>query len=334
MPRVHRKLVAVLRHALEPVDVGEVELGVDPLREQVHREVDDIDVAGAFAVAEQGALDPVRPGHHRQLRRRHPGAAVVVGMEADDAALAIPEVADEPLDLVRVDVGRRHLDRRREVDDGLLLRRRLPHVADRLADRDRVVELGAREALRRVLVDDLGAVHALGQLAHELRAADRDVGDAVAVEVEHHAALQGRGRVVEVEDGAPAALDGLEGAADQRLPGLGQHLDGHVVGNAVFVDELAREVEVGLRGRGESDLDLLEPHVDEGLEHVQLAPSVHRVDEGLVAVAQIDAAPHRGAGDGAARPLPVRQIDRLERLVLLDRHPVHGGHVRNGSWRV
>ena len=34
---------------------------------------------------------------------------------------------------------------------------------------------------------------------------------------------------------------------------------------------LADEVEVGLAGRGEADLDLLEPHLDEGVEHPALA---------------------------------------------------------------
>ena len=121
-----------------------------------------------------------------------------------------------------------------------------------------------------------------------------------------------------------APLDALEGAPDQELAGLGEDLDGHVLGNSVFFDQLAREVEVGLRRGREADLDFLEAHVDEGLEHVQLAPAVHRVDERLVAVAQVDAAPHRSARDGAARPLPIRQVDRLEPLVLLDRHPVHG----------
>ena len=114
-----------------------------------------------------------------------------------------------------------------------------------------------------------------------------------AVEAEHHAALQRRGRVVEVEDGAPATRDALVGAPDQGLPRLGEHLDGHVLGNAILLDELAHEVEVRLRGRREADLDFLEAHVGEGLEHVQLAPSVHRIDERLIAVAKVDAAPDR-----------------------------------------
>ena len=56
-------------------------------------------------------------------------------------------VAKEPLDLVRVDVGGGHLHRRRQIEYHGPLRSRLPDVGDGLADLDRVVELGAGEAL-------------------------------------------------------------------------------------------------------------------------------------------------------------------------------------------
>ena len=84
---------------------------------------------------------------------------------------------------------------------------------------------------------------------------------------------------------------------------------------------VAAELEVGLRGRREPDLDLLEAHLDERLEHAPLALVVHRVDERLVAVAKVDAAPHGRVGDDPARPLPVRQVDGCEGPVLLDGHP-------------
>jgi hypothetical protein len=61
-----------------------------------------------------------------------------------------------------------------------------------------------------------------------------------------------------VDDGAARALQRFEGAADQRLARLRQHLDGDVGGDQVLVDQLAHEVEFHLRGRGEADLDLLE----------------------------------------------------------------------------
>ena len=91
-----------------------------------------------------------------------------------------------------------------------------------------------------------------------------------------------------MQDRALGTLDRLEGAADQFLARLGQHLDGDVVGDHLLLDDLADEVEIGLRGGRESDLDLLEAHADQELEHAALALGPHRLDQGLVAVAEVD----------------------------------------------
>jgi len=70
-----------------------------------------------------------------------------VRVQREDDRVAARDVAVEPLDGVAVDVGRVHLDRRRQVQDDLALRRGLYHVHDGGADIGRVVELGAGEAL-------------------------------------------------------------------------------------------------------------------------------------------------------------------------------------------
>ena len=93
-----------------------------------------------------------------------------------------------------------------------------------------------------------------------------------------------------------------------------------VVGDQVVLDQHPDEVEVGLRGGREADLDLLVAHRDQQVEHPQLALGGHRVDEGLVAVAQVDGAPARGLGDDGARPGAVGQGDGRERLVAGEGH--------------
>ena len=178
---------------------------------------------------------------------------------------------------------------------------RLDDVHHPLADLDGEVGLGEREALRRVLVADRRAGMLLLQLAAQLGGVDGDVDDAVLVEAEHDLALQRVGRVVEVHDRPRRALDALVGALDQLLPALHQHLDRDVVGDQVLLDQLADEVEVGLARRREADLDLLEAHLDEGVEHAPLADGVHRVDQRLVAVAEVDRAPQRGLVDDRVR---------------------------------
>ena len=85
---MHGQPVAVLGHAAQGVDVADVELGVDALAEQVHGQVDDVDVAGALAVAEQRALDPVGAGHHAELGGGDAAAPVVVRVQAEARRLS------------------------------------------------------------------------------------------------------------------------------------------------------------------------------------------------------------------------------------------------------
>ena len=184
----------MLGDVLDRVDVAEVELGIDPLREQVQGHGDDVDVAGALAIAEQRALDPLGAGHQRELRRRDRGAAIVVRMDREDHARAVGDAPPEPFELVGVGVRRRHLDRRRQVEDEPLRGRRLDDVLDRLADVEREIELGAGEALGRIFELKVRARRGVGQRLDLLGGVDRDLGHALAVGPEHDVALQ-----VEVE---------------------------------------------------------------------------------------------------------------------------------------
>jgi hypothetical protein len=92
------------------IDVGEVEVRIDALGDhQVHRQGDDVDVAGAFAVAEQGALDSVGAGQQPHLGGSgHRAAAVVVRVQADSTTVTndLRIVTVEPLDHVGVHIGR------------------------------------------------------------------------------------------------------------------------------------------------------------------------------------------------------------------------------------
>ena len=320
VPLGDRQLVAVLDRAPDLVDVGEVDLRVDALGEEVQPQGHQADVAGALAVAEEAALDPVGAGQVAELGGRDRRTPVVVGVQAEDDVLAVVEVAVHPLDGVGVDVGGGHLDGRRQVDDDRPLGGRLEDLEHLVADADRELQLGAGVGLRRVLVEDGGLGDGLLELLAQPGALDGDVADAVLVEAEDHPALQRRGRVVEVHDRLLGAAQRLVGALDELLASLGQHLDHHVVGDQVLLDQHPHEVEVGLRGRREADLDLLVAHGHEQLEHLLLAGRGHRLDEGLVAVAQVDRAPARRGGDGPVRPGPVTEGDRHEGDVAVERH--------------
>jgi hypothetical protein len=61
-----------------------------------------------------------------------------------------------------------------------------------------------------------------------------------------------------------------EGATDQILAGLGQHLDRHIVRYPTTVDQAAHEIEIGLRRRWKSDLNFFEAHADQQIEKRRL----------------------------------------------------------------
>ena len=88
---MHRQLVAVLDGAADFVDVGEVQAGVHALRVEVQRDVHQVEVAGALAVAEEAAFEAVGAGHHGEFAGRGAGAAVVVRMDRQhDGSRAAP----------------------------------------------------------------------------------------------------------------------------------------------------------------------------------------------------------------------------------------------------
>ena len=113
-----------------------------------------------------------------------------------------------------------------------------------------------------------------------------------------------------MHDRALGALQRLVRAANQMLTALGEHDDGHIVRNELTLDQHADEVEIGSRSRREADLDLLEAHRHQQVPETQLTLGIHRVDEGLVAVAKIDGAPTRCTLQSLARPRTLRVIKR------------------------
>ena len=126
MPGIDRQFRTGVGDSDQTAEIAQIQAGIHALRVQVEGDRDDVDVAGALAVAEQRAFDPLAAGQHAQLRGRDAGAAVVVGVQAEDDAVVALHVAQEPLDLVGVHVGSRQFDRRRQVDDDAALGAGIP----------------------------------------------------------------------------------------------------------------------------------------------------------------------------------------------------------------
>ena len=95
-----------------------------------------------------------------------------------------------------------------------------------------------------------------------------------------------------MNNGVLHAAQRVERPADDVLARLREHLHCHVVRDEIVLHKAAQELILRLGRRRESDLDFLESHAHEEVEEGELFVKAHRDHQRLVAVAQIDAAPH------------------------------------------
>ena len=191
-----------------------------------------------------------------------------------------------------------------------MVRRRLDDVNHRVAHLNRVIRLGAGEGFRGILVVKVRALGFALELLAQRGGVRGELLDAFLVLAEDDLALQHGDGIVEVHDRALGAAQAFVRLANQVLARLGEHDDGHVVRNELALDQHADEIVIGFRSAREADLNLLEAHGNQQIPEAQLTLGIHRVDQRLVAVTQIDGAPARGAAQLLVRPRALRELER------------------------
>ncbi len=75
------QLVRIFVDIFHAIDVSAIQLWIDALRVHIERQRHHIDIAGAFAVTEQRALDTVSTRHQGQLGRSNARTAVIMRMQ-------------------------------------------------------------------------------------------------------------------------------------------------------------------------------------------------------------------------------------------------------------
>ena len=304
------QLVAVLNRLANLRNVGIIDLRIDALREEVQTKRDQIDVAGALAVAQQAAFDTIGTGKHGQLGGGHAHALIVVRVQRQHHGVARHQIVRHVFHLIGEHVRSGHFHRCRQIDDHRMLRSRLDDVDHRIAHLNGVLRLGAGEGFRRILVIQVDALgFALKLLAQGGRVGG-ELLDAGFILAEHDLTLQHGHGVIEVHDGTLGTLQALVSLANQVLASLRQHHDRNIVRNELTLDQHTDEIVIGFGSRREADLDLLEAQRHQQIPETQLALGIHRVDEGLVAVTKIDGTPTRCTLQSLARPRTLRVIKR------------------------
>ena len=299
MTLMHGKLVTIFGRFNQIIDVGEGQFRVNALGEQVQPQRDDVDIAGPLTIAEQRAFNTVSPRHQPLLGGGNGGSPVIMGMQRQDHAVTAGEMTVHPFDLVSVDIRGGHFHRGRQVHDAAIIRGWLPDIHHRFSDLQRVFQLGSGETLWRILQLQVGAGQPADPVSDHFRAINGDLLHPCTVFTENHPALQGRGGIVDMQDGVFRPFKRIKSGIHQMFPRLGQDLNADIIRDMPALNQLTAEIEIGVRGRRETNLDFLETHFHQQLEHRHLAGAVHRFDKRLVAIAQVNTAPDRGCGDGA-----------------------------------
>lgn len=141
-------------------------------------------------------------------------------VERDADLLSLAYVATEILDLVGVNVGRRHLDRGRKVENDGCFLCRLPGGLDSLTDLDGEIGVCVGEGLGGELEAPFcpgrGRV-VLGEGARELGAPHRHFNTLLLGHAKDYPAEALACGKVEVEDGLLGAFEGLNCPADEVL---------------------------------------------------------------------------------------------------------------------
>jgi len=316
---------AALVHLADGIEAAEVEVRVDAVGVEIECDCDDIQVARALSDSEERALDPVGSSEEGQFGGGSARATVVVGVQRENREGASCQVAGHPLDLVGVDVWRGVFDCGGEVENDFILRSRLPDVRDGFANLQGKIEFRAREAFGRVFETDARAfghqwLHFFLQKRNRMRG---DGDNLLAGRVEDIFTLLRRGRVVEVENNAACAAQGLKRPEDEVFAALAEDLNRDIRRDQFLLDKAATEIEFDLGSGGKTNFDFLETDADEHLEILELLLYAHRLREGLVAVSEIHAAPDGSGGEATVWPLAVGEVDSWKRPVFGDRRLLH-----------
>ena len=308
MARMHRQLVAMLDGAADLVDVGEVQPGCHALRVEIQRDVHQVEVAGALAVAEQAAFEAVGAGHHARTRRRRcrcrdrcadgPTARWRRAAPGCGASTRSCRRRCSACECSTVE-GRLTMHLR----SGVGCQTSVTASTTRLANASSVPENISGEYWKIHSVCGCCAASSLNRRA----CAGRQLDDAVLVQAQHHLAHHRRRGVVQVHDGALARP-----AATRRCGGSAARAPASAPGSSRRRG--CRSSSISLRTKSNSVCEAdgkptsisLKPISTSVSNMRSLRGDVHRLDQRLVAVAQVDAAPDGRAGQHGVGPGAVR----------------------------
>ena len=96
-----------------------------------------------------------------------------------------------------------------------------------------------------------------------------------------------------MDDGVGRSFHRLERSLNNMFTGLGKHLDRYIIRDHVLLDQGAQELILRLGCGWETNLDHFKSYIYEQLEKFQFLIQAHGLDQRLIAIPEIHAAPDR-----------------------------------------
>ena len=256
----------------------------------VHGKSDNIHISRPLPVSEQSSLHTVRACQNPKLRVTDAAPSVIVGMHADGHSVPVFQIFVEKFHLGCKHMRHGDLHRGRDIDDHLVFLYRLPHVQNRIADLKSVIDLCSRKALGAVLKGKI-PLRLVRKLLQKLCTVHRKLLNLLPALSKHLLPLgHGRG-IIQMHNRPGRTLYRLKGSLYDMLPRLSENLDRHILRNHIPLDQGTDEIIFRIRGGRKSHLDLLKPDLCQHPEKLKLFLQIHRLNERLVSVPKIHAAP-------------------------------------------
>ena len=127
-----------------------------------------------------------------------------------------------------------------------MLRCGLPDIRHGITHLFGKIDLGAGKKLRRILIHPFHFRRFGCQLFHPLCAAHGDLFHACLVGVVDNAPERRRQRVIHMQDRPFGTTQAFHSTLNQLVAGLGQHFNGDIIGNMIFLNQATDKVELGL----------------------------------------------------------------------------------------
>ena len=181
--------------------VGKIQTRRNTAAVQIHRQHQNIQVAGTFAVAENGPFGAFSTRQQSQFAGSHRTALIVMGVDTDGGFVHIGIIADKVFDHIRILVRRTAFHSGGQVQNKVRLGGFTPGFLDLFTDFDNKVQIAVGKFFgRKFIGNNIFHPGRLHIIAHHTGTIDRHLHNLIVVAVEHKFAVQIAGRHIAVDD--------------------------------------------------------------------------------------------------------------------------------------